>query len=103
MSHYMIELAQRVTYGADFLGTFYLHKAEDEHDRSVWQEAHCTITGATLQVSATETIRSTIRFVTTGPFKTNLGTPQFELLKEDLNFLLQEDDESEILLQATLD
>ena len=50
------------------------------------------VTGASFQVQTSEVIRSSIKFVTTGPFKYGIGTPAYELLKEDLEFLLQEDD-----------
>jgi hypothetical protein len=102
ISHYLLELAQRVTYGADFLGTFFLNKSCEPDLPSVWQEAHCIITGASFQVQTEDVIRSTVRFVTTGPFKFRIGTPAYELLQEDLNFLLQEDD-SEILLEQSID
>ncbi len=100
--HYLLELAQRVTYGADFVGTFFLNRSADPALPSVWQEAHCVITSASFQVQTTEVIRSSIRFVTTGPFKYGIGTPAYELLKEDLEFLLQEDD-SEIFLEQSVD
>lgn len=102
VSHYLLELAQRVTYGADFLGTFFLNRSEDPELPSIWQEAQCVITGASFQVQTSAIIRSSIRFVTTGPFKFGIGTPHYELLKEDLSFLLQEDD-SEIFLEQSID
>ena len=102
VAHYLLELAQRVTYGADFVGTFFLNRSEDPELPSIWQEAHCVITGASFQVQTAEVIRSSIKFVTTGPFKYGIGTPAYELLKEDLSFLLQEDD-SEIFLEQSID
>ena len=102
VAHYLLELAQRVTYGADFLGTFFLNRSEDPELPSIWQEAQCVITGASFQVQTSAIIRSSIRFVTTGPFKFGIGTPHYELLKEDLGFLLQEDD-SEIFLEQSID
>ena len=102
VAHYLLELAQRVTYGADFVGTFYLNRSEDPELPSVWQEAQCVVTGASFQVQTSAIIRSSIRFVTTGPFKYGIGTPAYELLKEDLGFLLQEDD-SEIFLEQSID
>ena len=103
LPHYLLQLAQRVVYGADFLGTFYLNRTEGSCENpSVWQEAECIVTSASFQVQVGDVIRSTIRFVTTGPFKFGIGTPAFELLKEDTSFLLQEDD-SEILLDQSLD
>ena len=102
ISHYLLELAQRVTYGADFLGTFFLNKSCDPQQPSIWQEAHCIITSASFQVQTEDVIRSVIRFVTTGPFKYGIGTPAYELLKEDLSFLLQEDD-TELLLEQSID
>jgi hypothetical protein len=101
-THYLLELAQRVTYGADFVGTFYLNKSSDPELPSIWQEAHCVITGASFQVQTADIIKSSIKFVTTGPFKYGIGTPAYELLKEDLGFLLQEDD-TEIFLEQSID
>ena len=102
LPQYLLELAQRVTYGADFLGTFFLKRAENPQQPSVWQEAECIVTSASFQVQAGDVIRSTIRFVTTGPFRYGIGTPAYELLKEDLSFLLQEDG-SEIFLEQSVD
>ena len=101
-TQYLLELAQRVTYGADFVGTFYLNKSPDPELPSIWQEAHCVITGASFQVQTADVIKSSIKFVTTGPFKYGIGTPAYELLKEDLGFLLQEDD-TEIFLEQSID
>ena len=98
-SHYLIELAQRITYGADFLGIFYLHK---NADRSVYQEAECIVTGASFQVSSGTPIRSRITFLTTGPFKLSIGRPAFEILREEGTLLLQEDD-TEIFQENSLD
>ena len=102
VNHYLLELAQRVTYGADFLGTFFLNRSTDPQVPSIWQEAQCVITSASFQVQTSEMIRSSIRFVTTGPFSFGIGTPAYELLKEDLSFLLQEDD-TEIFLEQSID
>jgi len=99
---YLLELSQRVVYGADFVGTFYLHRSENRQDPSIWQEAQCIVTGATFEVRPSAVIRSTIRFVTTGPFKFGVGLPAYEILKEDLGFLLQEDG-TELYQEQTLD
>lgn len=88
-SQYMLELAQRVTYGADFLGIFYLYK--DGGNRSVWQEAICSITNASMAVSVGEVITSKIDFVTNGSFTLQLGQPRFELLLETGAVLKKED------------
>lgn len=96
-SNYLLHLAQRVTYGADFLGVFYLNKTTQ---RSVWQEAECIVTGATFQVSAGQPIASQINFVSTGPFELRVGVPEFELLMESGDAILKEKD-GEILIEQT--
>ena len=99
-SNYLLQLAQRVTYGADFLGEFFLH---DDGLRSVWQQAECVITGCTFEVKPSEPIRSQIQFVTTGPFKLSIGRPKYEVLQEKSGWIVGTEDGGNVLQEYALD
>jgi hypothetical protein len=86
--NYLIELSQRVTYGADFLGTFFLFV---DSRRAVWQECQCIVQNASFAVTPNQVVSSRISFITTGPTKLCVGQPRSELLLEDGSALLQED------------
>ena len=99
LPHFLAELAQRVKFGAEFLGFFYLHKPDDIDEKFVWQEAKCIVTNVAFEIQPTQPIVTTIQFVTTGGFALRIGFPNFQilvdgtedpLLTEDLDALLQQ-------------
>ena len=97
---YLARLCLRLQQGSDFLGRFFLYRADDAtNDASVWYEAECIVTNVTVTVEPTQIISSSIQFVTTGSVRLHQGMPPQYLLKEDQGLLLTEDGEA-IQLEA---
>ena len=98
-SSYLAQLRIRLTQGADFFGRFFVFRDEDPGVNSVWYEAECIVTSASISVAANEAITSTIQFVTTGQFKLLTGIPPAYLLQEDgISLILKEDGVSRIIV-----
>ena len=98
-SAYFAQLCIRLTQGADFFGRFFVFRDSDPGVNSVWYEAECIVTSASISVEVGEIITSTIQFVTTGEFKLLFGLPPSYLAQEDgISLILQEDGESRLIL-----
>ena len=96
---YLSQLCIRLTQGADFFGRFFVYRDIDRGVNSVWYEANCIVTSASISVASNEAITSTIQFVTTGQFKLLTGIPPSYLLKEDgISLILKEDGVSRIIM-----
>jgi hypothetical protein len=95
---YLAQLCIRITQGADFFGRFFVYRDQDPSNNSVWYEAECIVTSATVSVDADQAITSTIDFVTTGQFRLMTGVPPAYLLQEDGVSLVLKEDGSRILL-----
>ena len=95
---YLAQLCIRLNQGADFFGQFFVYKG-DPNENSVWYESECVVTSASISVSATQLVRTTIQFVTTGQFKLLTGIPPAYLLMEDgFSYVLKEDGVSRLLI-----
>ena len=97
-SAYLAQLCIRLTQGADFFGRFFVYRDSDPGTNSVWYEAECIVTSASISVGANEAITSTIQFVTTGQFKLLTGIPPAYLLQEDGISLILKEDGSRIIV-----
>ena len=98
-SSYLAQLCIRLTQGADFFGRFFVYRDSELGTNSVWHEAECIVTSASISVASSEAIKSTIEFVTTGQFKLLTGIPPAYLIQEDgIGLVLQEDGISRIIL-----
>ena len=97
-SAYLAQLCIRLTQGADFFGRFFVYRDSDPGINSVWYEAECIVTSASISVGANEAITSTIQFVTTGQFKLLTGIPPAYLLQEDGISLILKEDGSRIIV-----
>ena len=98
-SAYLAQLCIRLTQGADFFGRFFVFRDVDPGVNSVWYEAECIVTSASISVAANEAITSTIQFVTTGQFKLLTGIPPSYLMEEDgVSLILKEDGVSRIIV-----
>jgi hypothetical protein len=97
---YLAQLCIRLTQGADFFGRFFVFRdCTDPGTNSVWYEAECIVTSATVSVASNTAITSSIQFVTTGQFKLLTGIPPAYLLQEDgISLVLQEDGVSRIVI-----
>ncbi len=93
--HYLCELLLRLKQGALFRGQFYLYAGKP----SVWYEADCIVTNVGLNFAPGEIVGSRVEFVTTGPIDLHTGDPGSFLTQEDFDLILQEDDDSGILLE----
>ena len=80
LPHFLADLAQRVKFGAEFLGFFYLHKPDNIDEKAVWQEAKCIVTNVAFEIQPTQPIAATIQFVTTRGFALRIGFPRFSIL-----------------------
>jgi len=99
---YLSQLVMRTQQGASFQGRFFIKgpgrtaisggNADGAND-ALWWEARCIVTNVALAFSATEPVRSSIDFVTTGPVHLRSGEIPSYLLKEDSGSLLQESGE----------
>lgn len=93
---YLAQLCVRLVQGADFFGQFFVYRGERE-ENSVWYESECIVTSASISVSPTELIRTTIQFVTTGQFRLLSGDPpSYMLLEDGFSYVLKEDSVSRI-------
>ena len=97
VTHYLAQLVLRLQQGASFDGRFYLKSTTP--GSLVWWDALCIVTNVAMSFEPTQPIASTIDFVTTGPVHLRIGEPPSYLLQEDLDRVLQEDNESGILLE----
>ena len=98
-SSYLAQLCIRLTQGADFFGRFFVYRDQDPGTNSVWYEAECIVTSASISVATNEAITSTIQFVTTGQFKLLTGIPPAYLMQEDgISLILKEDGVSRIIV-----
>ena len=97
VAHYFAQLVLRLQQGASFDGRFYPKSAAP--GSLVWWEALCIVTNVAMSFDPTQPIVSNIDFVTTGPVHLRVGEPPSYLLQEDRDRLLQEDNESGILLE----
>ena len=93
---YLAQLCVRLTQGADFEGRFFIYSPGPDDDlrankNSVWYEAKCIVTNASVTVATGEAIESSIDFVTTGDIRLLVGVPPSFLLKEASDLLLMED------------
>ena len=98
-SSYLAQLCIRLTQGADFLGRFFVYRGDEPGVNSVWYEAECIVTSASISVDPSEAITSTIQFVTTGQFKLLTGiAPAYLAQENDQGLILQEDGSSRLIL-----
>ena len=98
-SSYLAQLCIRLTQGADFLGRFFVYRGAEPGVTSVWYEAECIVTSASISVEPSEAITSTIQFVTTGQFKLLTGiAPDYLAQENDQGLILQEDGASRLIL-----
>lgn len=89
---YLARLCIRLQQGSDFMGRFFLYVGNDpEVDPSVWYEAECIVTNASVTVEPTQIISSSIDFVTTGQVRLHQGMPPAFMLQQDGDLLLTED------------
>ena len=92
-AEYLAQLCLRVVQGSDFHGFFFLHYggSSTNFTRSVWYEcADCVITNVAVTVEPTQVVTAEIDFVTSGQIELRQGfIPRF-LLKEDEDYLLNE-------------
>ena len=104
---YLAQLCIRLVQGADFMGRFFIFSPGGDDPRasqnSVWYEAECIVTNASVSVAPTEVIESSIDFVTTGPFRLLVGeAPSFLLTEEPAKILLESgNDGGAIILSGT--
>jgi hypothetical protein len=96
---YLAQLVMRTQQGASFEGRFFLKGAGRSAitggnpqglDDAIWWEARCIITNVAMAFSASEPVRSTVDFVTSGPIHLRTGAVPGYLLQEDSNAILQE-------------
>lgn len=95
--HYLSQLVLRTKLGGAFKGRFYL-KADPKE--SIWYEALCIVSNVAMQFEPTQPVVSTIDFVTSGPIALRMGMPPGYLLQEDSAFILQEEEDARIMLDA---
>ena len=95
--HYLSQLVIRTKLGGAFKGRFYLATTDDSY---IWYEALCIVSNVAMSFEPTQPITSAIDFVTTGAIELKMGLPEQALLQEDNFFILQEDDDSRILLDS---
>lgn len=99
----MLQLIQRLDIGSEFDCAFYLTDAAiDPTVQTIFYQASAMVTRSGVEVDASDIIRCTIDFVTTGEIRLLVGQPADYILKEDedrivleqsLGFLLQETDD----------
>ena len=95
LPHYFAQLVLRTQLGSSFEGRFYIYSSASE---SVWWDCPiCVVTNVAFTFEPTQPIRTTIEFVTSGTMALRMGRPPAFLLKEDLDFLLQESGERLLL------
>jgi len=101
---YLAQLCIRLTQGADFSGRFFIYRGCDQDPRasenSVWYETECVVTNASITVTPTELIDTSIDFVTTGEIKLLVGVPPSLILLNNQPALLLAEDGSGIILQG---
>ena len=95
--HYLSQLVLRTKLGGAFKGRFFL-KADSKE--SIWYEALCIVSNVAMQFDPTQPVVSNIDFVTSGPIALRMGMPPAYLLQEDSSFILQEEDDSRIMLTS---
>lgn len=87
-SHYLSQLCIRIHTGAMFTGRFVLHY---DGANSVFYEAACVVTNASVAVEPGQAITSNIQFVTTDVIQLRVGQVPGGLLVEGGGSLLDED------------
>jgi len=96
---YLAQLVMRAQQGASFEGRFFLKGAgrtaisggnPQGEDDAIWWEARCIVTNVAMAFSASEPVRSTVDFVTSGPIHLRTGSVPGYLLQEDSAAILQE-------------
>jgi hypothetical protein len=100
-SFYLSQLCLRVATGAKFTGRFVLHFSGNE---SVFYEAECIVTNASIEVNTENAIASTIQFVTTGVIQLRVGQVPGALLQDDpdpapIDYLVLQEDDDPIYLE----
>lgn len=99
---YLAQLVMRSQQGASFQGRFFLKGAgrtaisggnPQAADDAIWWEARCIVTNVAMAFSASEPVRSTIDFVTSGPIHLRTGAIPGYLLQENSDAILQESGE----------
>ena len=95
--HYLSQLVLRTKLGGAFKGRFFL-KADSKE--SIWYEALCIVSNVAMQFDPTQPVVSNIDFVTSGPIALRMGMPPAYLLQEDSSFIMQEEDDSRIMLTS---
>jgi hypothetical protein len=108
-SHYLAQLVMRTQQGASFDGRFFL-KAPGRAaidggnsygiDDAIWWEAKCVITNVAMAFSASEPVRSTVDFVTSGPIRLRTGAVPRYLLQEDSSAVLLETGDYHLELES---
>jgi len=96
---YLAHLCIRLVQGASFFGRFYIYDG-GIREKSVWYEAQCIVTNVVVNVEPGQIIGTTIDFITTGPVRLMTGIPPAYLLKEEGDFILQENGDR---LQVSID
>ena len=107
--HYLIQLLQRLEMGAMFDARLYVRGTDcppvssdclDVDRLAVWWEVSCIVTNASVSFVPSELLRSTIQFVTSGPFTLKTGTPAGLLLQQDDGLILEEQTTDQIALDS---
>ncbi len=96
---YLAHLCIRLVQGASFFGRFYIYDG-GIREKSVWYEAQCIVTNVVVNVEPGQIIGTVIDFITTGPIRLMTGVPPAYLLKEEGDFILQENGDR---IQVTID
>ena len=96
-AHYLSQLVLRTKLGGAFIGRFFLTACNDDY---VWYEALCIISNVAMTFEPTQIVTSQIEFITTGPVALRTGMPPAYLLQESDDFIIQEQDESRIMITS---
>ena len=107
--NYLFELAHRTSIGSNFVGRFYLKRAQYCPDGAdpfrsedqIWWQVEGIITNAAVQFSPDNTVEITADFITTGDLQLKMST-EFDdaLLQEDSGDIrLDQDSGAKLLLQ----
>lgn len=93
---YLAELILRLEEGSVFSGNFILNCNTDNRRRETrylyYECDACVITSVAATVEPSSVLRTTINFVTSGPFQLRYSTLPAYLLLEDSDYILQEDE-----------
>lgn len=107
--NYLFELAHRTSIGSNFVGRFYLKRAQYCPDGAdpfrsedqIWWQVEGIITNAAVQFSPDNTVEITADFITTGDLQLKMSTEFTDaLLQEDAGDIrLDQDGAAKLLLQ----